>query len=299
MLNISILRAALPCAVAVQPPPSSQSAPKNPPPTPYCIRSMLGNVVSSSFAMALLRPHAVRPHIHHRSPPSFLFLSVALQTNIGPSQTTFDMAEVVRNIRSSFDLWCGVSSELSSVSCGISKPQQRHSLQLEPQMHFSGSQLCDSADQLLTSDTTELLMLLQQQQASTDAEAETPSADELGIDAQIKRLLELKQFLRRTKATTGQQQQQQVILEDVALAYAANALDAATAASASGLFCSSGLVTPLQSERYVEVSDTRSDSPCQDVTIDGWLAHKACCNDQVSCPACCRPAIAARFFTAC
>jgi hypothetical protein len=89
-------------------------------------------------------------------------------------------------------------------------------------------------------------LLLQQAQQQQQAEADAPFQTEMGIDAQIQRLLELKQFLRRTKQATAQQQQQQVILEDSVMASdAGNALD-----GKSGLFASSALVTPMQSERY-------------------------------------------------
>lgn len=150
-----------------------------------------------------------------------------------------------RNIRSSFDLgWGGVSHSelLNNISGDACKQQQRLSMQLD--------------QEFLPSDPAELqLQQLQQalllQQTQQQAEAGAPLQTEMGIDAQIQRLLELKQFLRRTKQATAQQQQQLVILEDIVMAAdAGNALDG----SASGLFASSALVTPMQSERYVPCS---------------------------------------------
>lgn len=111
--------------------------------------------------------------------------------------------------------------------------------------------------QLQREDTTslataaDLLQLQQLQQALLQqqaAAAAQQSQAEDGIDVQIQHLLELKAQLRRTKQAAAHQQQQQVILEDMALGDDAGdgALDAA---AASALFASSGLVTPMQSER--------------------------------------------------
>lgn len=161
-----------------------------------------------------------------------------------------------RNIRSSFDLgWGGVShAELANSIAGDAC--QRMSMQLDQEIQLQlSAPLTDGlskGDQLLPSDPAEIqLQQLQQalllQQAQQQAMADdAPSEQEMGIDAQIQRLLELKQFIRRTKQASAQQQQQQVILEDVALANdAANVLDA----TASALYASSGLVTPMESER--------------------------------------------------
>lgn len=145
-------------------------------------------------------------------------------------------------IRSSFDLcWGGLSHAelLSSVGGDAYNRQQRAtSLQLEREDTTS---LASAAD---------LLQLQQLQQAllQQQAAAAQQSQAEDGIDVQIQHLLELKAQLRRTKQAAAQQQQQQVILEDMALGDDAgnSALDAA---AASALFASSGLVTPMQSER--------------------------------------------------
>lgn len=163
------------------------------------------------------------------------------------------MAEVSvatrRPIRSSFDLWSGVpASEIvgSATTCDSIK-QQRHSLQVDPQISLQlscGSGLSDGSSFSqgeLSPEAAELLMLMQAQQQLAEGD-DAPSADEIGIDAQIQRLMQLKQFLRRSK----QQQQQQVILEDIALA-SQSAIDNTT----SALFTSSALTTPLQSERWV------------------------------------------------
>jgi hypothetical protein len=132
--------------------------------------------------------------------------------------------------------WGGVSQSelLNSIGDACKQQQQRLSMQLD--------------QEFLPVDPAEMqlqhALLLQQAKQQHQAEADAPSHTEMGIDAQIQRLLELKQFLRRTKQATAQQQQQQVILEDIVMVGdAGNALD-----GGSGLFASSALVTPMQSE---------------------------------------------------
>jgi hypothetical protein len=160
-------------------------------------------------------------------------------------------------IRNSIDLgWSGVSTkEISnSLGCEMDAHAARRSMQYDPEISMQLSCPQDSfskGEQLLPSEASELLQLLQGQQQQQQlqlalAQLDTQSDGETEIDAQIQQLLQLKQFLRRSKQAVTQQQQQQVILEGVALADAANGLDA----SASGLFASSGLATPaMQSER--------------------------------------------------
>mgnify|MGYP001806911093 CR=1 FL=1 len=176
------------------------------------------------------------------------------------------MAEVatcgaVHSIRSSFDMgWKGVSrAQLQSTIASAELDRMaRRSMQLDQEISLQlSSPLQDTpfskGEQLLPGDQGELtqlqqaLLLQQAQQQATLPDEGTQSADELGIDAQISRLLQLKQFLRFTKQSGAQQQHhQQVIMEDVVLAPdASDALDV----TASGLFASSGLCTPMPSER--------------------------------------------------
>jgi hypothetical protein len=147
-------------------------------------------------------------------------------------------------IRSSFDMgWGGLSHAelLSSVAGDAYNRQQRAtSLQLERD---------DSASLELLQLQQLQQALLQQQQQQQAAAAQQQSQAEDGIDVQIQHLLELKAQLRRNKQAAAHQQQQQVILEDMALGSDASNCTGLDAAAASALFASSGLVTPMQSER--------------------------------------------------
>jgi hypothetical protein len=177
------------------------------------------------------------------------------------------MAEVatcgaVPSIRSSFDMgWGGVSrAQLQSTIASAELDRMaRRSMQLDQEISLQlSSPLQDTfskGEQLLPGDQGELtqlqqtLLLQQAQQQANLPDEGTQSADKLGIDAQITRLLQLKQYLRFTKQSSTQHQQ--VIMEGVALAPdASDALDM----TASGLFASSGLCTPMPCERYALAS---------------------------------------------
>jgi hypothetical protein len=159
-------------------------------------------------------------------------------------------------MRSSVDLcWSVSTAEMSNnFSCEMDVHAARRSMQYDPEISMQLSCPSDSfskGEQLLPSETSELLQLLQGQQQQQQlqlalAQLETQSDGEIEIDAQIQQLMQLKQFLRRSKQAATQQEKQQVIPEDMALADTANGLDV----FASGLFATSGLATPaLQSER--------------------------------------------------